>query len=604
MRRRNRRTDDQGMTKRVQESRKSPVTTESAVEPPTVGRSATCLSDHALEAVVGGRVDAVDVSRHVGGRQILQELSISVEPGELVAIAGGSGAGKSTLLEVLAGLQPPSAGEVRHDGVVRGVRVSADSRIGYVPQDDIIHLEMPLRRTLRYAARLRLPAGTSAAEADRIVDETMQDLDLADRAEVPVRALSGGQRKRASIAVELLTRPHLFFLDEPTSGLDPSTAADVMRLLRRLTQRGVSVVLTTHEPAGIDRCDRVVFLARDGHLAFTGSPTEARRYFGVADLAEVYDRLAREHTPQIWAQRFAAIGENADARPESAPPPLPATRSDDERPGMVRQWWLLTRRNVDVLLRNQLTLAVLLGSPVLVTAMMATLFQRGAFDPRSAADLGPAQIVFWIAFAGFFFGLTYGLLQIVGEMAVFRQERLAGLSVGAYVASKVTALLPVLAGVSALLLGVLRALGRLPAVGWHVYAFLFVTIVIEATSALVLGLLASAAVSNAAQAALALPMLCFPQVLFGGAIVPVDEMAVPGRLMSLGLSNRHAFEALGRDLDLDRYSATVPAMSAYGDTFRGGTGGSLVALASFAVVVTLATVWVLDRRSRPGASRR
>jgi phage tail protein X len=156
---------------------------------------------------------------------------------------------------------------------------------------------------------------------------------------------------------------------------------------------------------------------------------------------------------------------------------------------MVRQWWLLTRRNVDVLFRNRLTLAVLLGSPVLVTAMMATLFKRGAFDPGGAADVGPAQIVFWIAFDGFFFGLTYGLLQIVGEIAVFRRERLAGLSVGAYVASKVTALLPVLAAVSAVLLAVLlRVLGRLPAVGWHVYALLFVTMVIEATSALALGL--------------------------------------------------------------------------------------------------------------------
>jgi ABC transport system ATP-binding/permease protein len=189
-------------------------------------------------------------------------------------------------------------------------------------------------------------------------------------------------------------------------------------------------------------------------------------------------------------------------------------------------------------------------------------------------------------------------------MAVFRRERLAGLSVGAYVASKVTALLPVLAGVSAVLLGALRALGRLPAVGWDVYASLFVTVVIEATSALALGLLASAAVSNAAQAALALPMLCFPQVLFGGAIVPVDQMATPGRLMSLVLANRRAFEALGRDLDLDRYTATLPAMSAYGNTFQGGTGAGLSALASFTVALTLATVWVLDRRSRPGAIRR
>ena len=576
--------------------------TELTFEPPITERFGGIHPAHAPAAPAGGRVDAINVSRNVGARQILQELSLSVEPGELVAIAGGSGAGKSTLLEILAGLQPPSAGQVRHDGVVRGARVSADSRIGYVPQDDIIHLEMPLRRTLRYAARLRLPAGTSAAEANRVVEETMRDLDLADRAEVPVRALSGGQRKRASIAVELLTRPRLFFLDEPTSGLDPSTAADVMRLLRRLSQRGVTVVLTTHEPAGIDRCDRVVFLARDGHLAFSGSPAEARRYFGVEDLAEVYERLAGEHTPAIWAERFADSRPKSEARVDLSP--VPVNRSDVKRTSVISQWLLLTRRNVDVLVRNRLTLAVLLGSPVLVTAMMATLFKRGAFDPGGAADVGPAQIVFWIAFDGFFFGLTYGLLQIVGEMAVFRRERLAGLSVSAYVASKVTALLPVLAGVSAVLLGVLRALGRLPALEWHVYALLFVTIVIEATSALALGLLASAAVSNAAQAALALPMLCFPQVLFGGAIVPVDQMALAGRLMSLVLSNRHAFDALGRDLDLDRYTATLPAMSAYGDTFHGGTGASLMALASFAIALTVATVWVLDRRSRPGASRR
>ena len=119
-------------------------------------------SDHAAEAPGGARVDAIDVSRRVGGRQILHKLSLSVEPGELVAIAGGSGAGKTTLLEVLAGLQPPSGGELRHDGVARRARIGAGSAIGYVPQDDIIHLEMPLRRTLRYAARLRLPAGTSA----------------------------------------------------------------------------------------------------------------------------------------------------------------------------------------------------------------------------------------------------------------------------------------------------------------------------------------------------------------------------------------------------------------------------------------------------------
>src|SRR5262249_3318961 len=217
-----------------------------------------------------GRVDAIGVSQHAGKRQLLHDISLSIEPGEMVALAGGSGAGKTTLLEILAGAGEPSTGDVRRD---------AGSSVGYLPQDDIIHAEMPLRRTLQYAARLRLPAGTSAEQADRVVDDTLRDLDLADRRDVPVRLLSGGQRRRASIAVELRNKPHTLFLDEPTTGLDPSTSAEVIRLLRRLTERGVTVVLTTHEAAAIERSDRVVFLSRNGYLAFNGTPTEARWYF-------------------------------------------------------------------------------------------------------------------------------------------------------------------------------------------------------------------------------------------------------------------------------------------------------------------------------------
>jgi ABC-type multidrug transport system ATPase subunit len=545
-----------------------------------------------------GRIDAVGVGQHAGGRQILHEVSLSIQPGELVALVGGSGAGKTTLLEILAGVRAPSAGQVMHDGVRVDAGATPGSGIGYVPQDDIIHVEMPLRRTLQYAARLRLPAGTSAEQADHIVDETMCDLDLADRHDVSVRMLSGGQRKRASIAVELLTQPRTFFLDEPTSGLDPSTSADVVRLLRRLTGRGVTVVLTTHEPATIDRCDQVVFLTRNGYLAFAGPPAQALQYFGVDDLADVYRRLASEGTPRAWAQRFEAY------RPPGEPPVQTGRPGGRHAAGALRQWWLLTRRNADVLVRNRLTLAILLGSPVLVTAMMSMLFQPGAFERRGAVDVSPAQIVFWVAFAGFFFGLTYGLFQIVGEQAVFRREYRSGLSAGAYVAAKIAVLVPLLAVVAAVLLSVLRALDRLPAAGWDVYASLLVTLLAEAVSALALGLLASAAVSNSAQAALALPMLCFPQVLFAGAVVPSADMATPGRLLSLGLANRYSFEALGRGLRLDQLTSTLPTMRAYGDTFSGTVAYRWLVLAGFTMVFTLATVWVLRRRCLPRAHGR
>ena len=558
----------------------------------------------------GARIDTIDVGQHAGERQILHEVSLSIEPGGLIALVGGSGAGKTTLLEILAGLRAPSTGQVMHDGVRVAAGGTPRSGVGYVPQDDIIHGEMPLRRTLQYAARLRLPAGTSPEQADRVVDDILRELDLADRRDVAVRMLSGGQRKRASIAVELLTRPGTFFLDEPTSGLDPSTSAEVVRLLRQLTRQGVTVVLTTHEPTTIDRCDQVVFLTRNGHLAFAGTPVQARRYFGVDDLVEVYRRLATEDTPRVWAERFAAWRQpgQAPAQPGKAQPgkaQAGPVRPDDRRPpGVLRQWWLLTRRNAEILVRNRLTLAILLGSPVLVTAMMAVLFRPAAFERHGAADLGPAQVVFWVAFAGFFFGLTYGLLQIVGELAVFRREHRSGLNAGAYVAAKIAVLVPVLAVVTAVLLGVLRALDRLPAAGWGVYASLLITLLVEAVSALALGLFASATVSNAAQAALALPMLCFPQVLFAGAVVPVAAMAAPGRWLSLGLANRYSFEALGRSLGLGQLTSTLPAMRAYGDTFSGTAAYRWLVLAGFAVVFALATVWVLRHRSRPGTRRR
>jgi len=582
--------------------------TEVTLDPADTAAASGLSAPPGLSRAVGARIDVSGVGQRAGARQILHEVSVSIEPGALVALAGGSGAGKTTLLEILAGLRAPSAGQVKHDGVRVDAGATRHSGVGYVPQDDIIHGEMPLRRTLQYAARLRLPAGTSAGQAGRVVDDILRELDLSDRRDVAVRMLSGGQRKRASIAAELLTRPGTFFLDEPTSGLDPSTSAEVVRMLRELTRRGVTVVLTTHEPTTIDRCDQVIFLTRNGHLAFAGTPAQARRYFGVGDLAEVYRRLAGEDTPRVWAERFAAWHRPAGtpARPAGAPahpadaPARPVRPDGRPSPGALRQFWLLTRRNAEVLVRNRLTLAILLGSPVLVTAMMAVLFKPGAFRGHGAAGVGPAQIVFWVAFAGFFFGLTYGLLQIVGEQAIFRREHRSGLSAGAYVAAKLGVLLPVLAAVTAVLLGVLRALDRLPAAGWGVYTSLLVTLLVEAVSALALGLLASAAVANAAQAALALPMLCFPQVLFAGAVVPVADMAAPGRWISLGLANRYSFEALGRALGLDRLTATLPAMRAYGDTFSGTVAYRWLLLTGFAALFALATVQVLRLRSRPG----
>jgi len=567
-------------------------------------------ADPTTDSITAGRgagraaVEVAGVTQRVQGRTTLHDISFSVAAGEVVAIVGGSGAGKTTLLEAMIGVRPPAAGEVR----IAGAHDRAD--VGYVPQDDIIHRDLPLVRTLRYAAQLRLPASTPPEAVNRTVDETLAALDLAERANVRVGSLSGGQRKRASIAVELLTRPAVFFLDEPTSGLDPATAREVLRLLRRLAGAGTTIVLTTHSPTDIDLCDRIVFLARDGYLAFIGTPAEARRHFATEDLTVAYERLALEDTPETWAHRFASVrgrhdGPDARGGAIAAAPPAPQRPNQlgqrdqraRRRASPLRQWAVLTRRSADLLFRNRLTLAVLVGSPALVIGMMAVLFRPGAFDATTASSGEATQTVFWLAFAGFFFGLTYGLLQIVGEMAILRRERLAGLHAGAYVAAKVAVLTPVLLAVAGGMLAVLRALDRLPPASGSVYAGLLVTLTLEALAALALGLLASAAVTNVAQATLALPMLCFPQVLFAGAIVPVPDMAAPGRAMSVGLANRWAFESLGRALDLDRLGAFGAPSSAQDAAFGGSPVEGWIVLAGFVALLLAATVAVLARRA-------
>jgi len=541
-------------------------------------------------------IDLRDVSQQVRtGELILHGISLSIGRGELVAIIGGSGTGKTTLLDTMCGLRPPAAGQVHRDG--------EQGRHGYVPQDDIIHLTLPLRRTLGYTAGLRLPAGTTPGQAEQAVTDVLKALELADRADLPVGRLSGGQRKRASIAAELLTRPGVFFLDEPTSGLDPARGAELMRTLRQLASEGTTVVLTTHNPLDAERCDKIAVLAEHGYLAFFGSPEQACAYFGAGSISEIYERLAGPDPAETWGRRFAEITQ-AQARPSPSPPSAEAASASGRLRGVgsVRQWLLLTRRNAEILARSRLTLAILLGSPVLVLAMFVVLFKPHAFGPGVPSPGATVMILFWVAFGGFFFGLTYGLLQICTEFAVLRRERFVGLRAGPYVLAKVAVLLPLLAAVDAAFLVVLRALGRLPGAGD--YGAVFGILLLSSAAALGLGLLISAAVSEPAQATIAMPMVCFPQVLFVGAILPVPVMAVVGRWISYAMSNRWAFEGLGHSLGVNRLWADggsalgPPLLASYGNTFSHPVAADAAILAGFTVTFLAATCAVIVRKTR------
>jgi ABC-type multidrug transport system ATPase subunit len=580
----------------------------------------------------------------------LRDVSLTVEHGELIAIIGGSGSGKTTLLDTMCGLRPPVAGEViRAEGTC----------VGYVPQDDIIHLALPLKRTLHYAAALR-----HVPDPDTAVEDVLRTLELTGRSVVPVGHLSGGERKRASIAAELLARPGLFFLDEPTSGLDPARGMELMRTLRRLCDSGTTVVLTTHNPLDAEVCDKVAVLASGGHLAFFGTVTAARGYFGTDSTVEIYERLAGVGDPALnWSRRyfdshstwtapvvshFPVASDAAEAAGAEAAGPSQAARgtatldpgddpldrgtwdgnADDiaartparpipgSGPGTVsvwsewsemtlrpvRQWALLTRRNADTLTRSKLTAAMLAGSPLAVLLMFLVLFRPGAFDPAHPSPSATVMIMFWVAFGGFFFGLTYGLLAICAEWGVLRRERFAGLGAGTYVLAKVSVLLPLLAAVDLVFLVVLRLLGRLPAAGD--YPAVFVTLLLCSAAALGLGLLISAAVAEPSQATIAMPMACFPQVLFVGAILPVPVMAAVGKWISFAMTNRWAFEALGNSLGVVRLwsngksSLGRPLLMSYATTFDRPVVVDWLVLCGFTVAFVAATIAVVLRKTR------
>lgn len=523
-------------------------------------------------------LDVRGAGRSVRGRQILEAVTFTARRGEVVAIAGGSGAGKSTLLELLAGRHGADQGVVAIDG--RAID-PADATVGYVPQDDIVHGSLPLLRTLEYAAALRLRVDR-AEERRALARRVLAAVGLSEHLDTRVESLSGGQRKRACIAVELLGDPELFLLDEPTSGLDPATAASLLDLLHELAARGATVVLTTHAPSDLDRCDRIVFLAPGGRHVFTGTADEARACFGVRHLADAYEKLAA--SPSVEGASVAESTQRGRTAVDATGPPV-------RRPGWLWQWTASSARTAELIVRNRLTLAILIGSPVFVIAMLAAVFRPGSFD--AAQPLGAAQLVFWVVFSAFFFGLTYGLLQVVTERDVFRRERDAGLRPGAYLAAKMTVLAPFLAMVDAAMLWVLDQNRQLPVQSTGHALRLWGALIAVSSAALLVGLAASALVCSASQATLALPMLCFPQVLFAGAIVPVNEMALPGRVLSAGLVGRWGFESFGRLAGLGEVRAGSWSTAGFATTFTGSAVDGVVVLGAIALIAWAATDWSL-----------
>lgn len=340
---------------------------------------------------------------------LLNNISLTIPPRKFVALVGGSGAGKSTLMDALNGLRPAHEGKVLYNGQDYYKNIAAFStQLGYVPQEDIVHRDLTVERALYYAAKLRLPHDFTDEQIEQRIKDVLEDVEMTRRRKLLVKKLSGGQRKRVSIALELLANPSIFFLDEPTSGLDPGLDRKMMYLLRKLADAGHTIVLVTHATNNINACDYVCFLAQGGRLAYFGPPDEAKTYFGKTDFAEIYTSLEptdeNPDAPEEAEARYKLSKEYQEyvAQPSRATPAgtvtpglngQPKTLKRPKRGNPFKQFLLLSQRNVELLKNDKNTLILLLLQAPLIGLLLVLLVRfevgTGIFDPNTIVQCSP-----------------------------------------------------------------------------------------------------------------------------------------------------------------------------------------------------------------------
>lgn len=488
-------------------------------------------------------------------KALLRDIDFSARHGQLLAVIGPSGAGKSTLMSVMTGANRPTSGTVLFDDQDVSTNFSAlRSRIGFVPQEDIVHRNLTVQQALHYAARLRLPADTTPEERSVRCQEVLDKLGLAEHADTRVDKLSGGQRKRASVALELLTEPSLLILDEPTSGLDPSMDKQVMETLRLLADGGRVVIVVTHNVANLSVCDQVLVLAKGGLPAYVGRSDAVMPHFGVADWAGVFSKVYDEAEPVY--ERFRS---ETPQRIPSRDVPLSSVEDDSaQHVEAPRQPWFSQMRAVAgrqwrLLLADSGYLTFLALLPIVLGVLALVVPGNKGFGVPTLEEIGePSQLLVVLIFGSSFMGMALSVRDLIGERAIYRREKAVGLRAGAYLSAK-TLVFTVICLVQSLVMTLIVLWGK-PAPIHHLVldipgAEIFIAIAATAITCSVLGLLISAGVRSADQVMPLLVVGAMAQLVLSGGLIPVTGRIVLEQLSWLA-PTRWGFSAGASSIDL------------------------------------------------------
>jgi ABC-type multidrug transport system ATPase subunit len=589
---------------------------------------------------------AVDLVVNIDGMRILDEVGFALEPASVLAVIGPSGSGKSTFLNALTGFRPADSGQVVFDG--RDVYATYDQlrlRMGLVPQADILHTQLTVQQALDYAAELRFPPDVTKAMRSARIDEVMDELNLSERANLRIDRLSGGQRKRVSVACELLTEPSLLFLDEPTSGLDPGNEAVLMEMLRDLARAGRTIVVVTHSVQSLELCDRLVVLAPGGRLAYYGPPSEALEYFerqgGGSTYAEMF-RALEEQPDTDWKGRFRADPAYAkyvqgplDTPDLEALPPRPNIDPPPPPTPVGRQLQVLIRRYLAVIRADRgFAIALAIQAPVF-GLLFAQVMPGNVMNTAEALN---ASVLIWLIVLGAtWLGTSNAIREIVKELPIYRRERSIGLSAGAYVASKAI-VLGVITAIQAMILvplamsgqilppqnsdrqsQMLIAAGRDPSIGRVAFdgagsvlpsqiVELIVVCIVVGLAGMALGLLVSSLAGSLDRASTLLPIILVAQVIVSAPLFVPKEPVLT--VLSYALSADWGMAAAASTVELQDLRRSYVALSDFAAdrppspdraTWNHTVGAWLVDMTVLFVMIVggLVATWLALRRTDP-----
>jgi ABC-type multidrug transport system ATPase subunit len=475
-----------------------------------------------------GGLEVGSVSFDIDGKRLLNDISLTAKPGTLTAIIGGSGAGKTTLSRLIAGYTHPSAGAVTFEGHnIHTEYASLRSRIGMVPQDDVVHRQLTVNQALGYAAELRLPPDTSQDDRDQAVAQVLEELQLTKHADTRVDNLSGGQRKRASVALELLTGPSLLLLDEPTSGLDPALDRQVMLMLRELADAGRVVLVVTHSVAYLDVCDQILLMAPGGKTAFCGPPDDIGPAMGTTNWADIFASVGAD--PDEANRRFlaSAAGKRAEQAEHEQPGDLGAPTSTSLR----RQLSTIARRQVRLVVSDRGYTLFLAALPFVVGLVVLTVPGPkpglGVADPMGTAPTQPQYIMVFLNFGAVFMGVALTIRDLIGERPIFKREQAVGLSTTAYLLAKIVvfcAFAVIQAGIATAIVTVGKGTPtQSPQLFGNATFALFVTVAGTCVASAVLGLTLSAFAQTNEQIMPLLVVSVLLQLVLSGGIIPMVD---------------------------------------------------------------------------------